>query len=344
MRKQPARGFTLRPLLIACFFVLAIVALILWRLADHDLADRNTISLTFTTSGKTVSGTVWLPNETPAAVMALVHGDGPQDRTSGGGYAPMINTLLDRQIAVASWDKPGIGQSDGNWLHQSMGDRTDEVRAVLHLLRQQFEGVPIGAMGFSQAGWVLPQLTPDDADFLVLVGAAVSWRDQWEYYTRKRLEAEGQGMGTIDAAIAKQRRGNEEVFGPDAVVANRPADMSEDRWQFIRTNRNADARAALAELDLPVLAIWGAEDLNVHPTANASIYQQTLARRSPRTQIIIWPEATHALLKSPQYNWQLTEDWSFRTKARFIVEGRFAFEPDALNTIAGWILGSGTNR
>ncbi len=324
--------------------MLAIIALILWRLADHDLADRNTISLTFTTSGKTVSGTVWLPNETPAAVVALVHGDGPQDRTSGGGYAPMINTLLDRQIAVASWDKPGIGQSDGNWLHQSMADRADEVRAGLHLLQQQFDGVPIGAMGFSQAGWVLPKLTPDDADFLVLVGAAVSWRDQGEYYTRRRLEAAGHSSITIDTAIAQQNLENEYIFGPNAVAANSRADMSADRWQFIRTNRNADARAALAELDLPVLAIWGAEDLNVHPTANASIYQQILVRRSPRTQIVIWPEATHALLKSPQYNWQLTEDWSFRAKARFIVEGRFAFAPDALNTIADWIIGSGTNR
>ena len=131
------------------------------------------------------------PTGEALAVVALVHGDGTQDRTSFGGYAPMINALLERGIAVASWDKPGVGSSGGNWLHQSMPDRTAETRAVLHLLAASFEGVPIGALGFSQAGWVLPSLSPQDADFLVLVGAAVSWQDQGAHYTAVRLRQEG---------------------------------------------------------------------------------------------------------------------------------------------------------
>ncbi|WP_260081260.1 alpha/beta hydrolase family protein [Phaeobacter inhibens] len=121
----------------------------------------------------------------------MVHGDGPQDRVSGGGYAPLINVFLDQGIAVASWDKPGVGASGGNWLHQSMADRASETSAALSLLNQRFDDMALGAVGFSQAGWVLPQLTRRDADFLVLVGPAVSWQDQGDYYTRVRLAQDG---------------------------------------------------------------------------------------------------------------------------------------------------------
>ncbi|QQM33020.1 alpha/beta hydrolase (plasmid) [Martelella lutilitoris] len=329
----------LRAVLTFALVLTAAAGFLLWRLADHDLDRRNSERFDFVSAGAPVSGTLWLPDETPRAAVVLVHGDGAQDRTSEGGYAPLINAMLDRGIAVASWDKPGVGSSAGNWLQQTMEERADETRIALQLLARRFDGLVHGAVGFSQAGWVLPQLSSNDADFVVLVGAAVSWQDQGDYYTRTRLAREGLDPPAVDLAIAEQKLEDARIFGPEAASA--PAGMPADRWQFIRINRYADARAALARLDLPLLAIWGANDLNVEPERNAAIFGEFVSGRNSHSEIIIWPGATHGLLKSSAYNWQLADDWSRFAIMRFVLEGRHAFAPGALDTITEWILARG---
>ncbi|MEP5152315.1 alpha/beta hydrolase [Planktotalea sp.] len=326
-------------LLASSLIVLAFIGFILWRLTDHDLDRRADERLHFVVDGYSISGTIWLPDKAPNAVVAFVYGDGAQDRTSSGGYAPMINAFLDKGIAVAAWDKPGVGQSKGNWLLQSMADRTAETRAALQVLKHRFEGIVIGAIGFSQAGWVLPALTPEDADFLVLVGPAVSWQDQGDYYARTRLAMDGFDTETINEMITAQNQEDERIFGKDAKESDAPSNMSRDRWGFNQRNRTADARQALSTLELPLLAIWGADDLNVDAVRNAEIYLEALARRNEATQIIVWPEATHGLLKARSYNWQLTKDWSWFAIMRFLAEGRYAYSPGTINAIAIWVLG-----
>lgn len=69
----------------------------------------------------------------------LVHGDGPQDRWSEGGYIPLVKFLVSQGIAVFSWDKPGVGNSTGNWLAQTMSDRAEEAVLALKKLREQPE-------------------------------------------------------------------------------------------------------------------------------------------------------------------------------------------------------------
>ncbi|MEM8657789.1 MAG: alpha/beta hydrolase [Pseudomonadota bacterium] len=325
-----------RTILVVGAVMGVLVGLGIWRLLDHDL-DRHTAEpLEFTVDGQTVAGTLWRPAGDPRAVVALVHGDGPQDRTSAGGYAPLINVLLDADLAVASWDKPGIGGSAGNWLDQSMEDRTAELRAALATLGG--EGVPLGVLGFSQAGWVVPGLEAGAADFLVLVGAAVSWQRQGRYYTRTRLEREGLTPEAVDAAMADVATDNARLFGPDAQYdAGALGGLSEARWHFIRRNRNSDATAALGALTLPTLAVWGAEDLNVDPRANSAKYAVLLGERHPESRIMLIPEATHGLLKAGPYNHQLVENWPLSAKIRFLWEGRHAFAPGALTALTGWI-------
>ena len=302
------------------------------RLLDHDLSRRGQEIVRF----QGIEGTIWMPDETPRAAVALVHGDGPQDRTSGDGYAPFINTLLDAGIAVLSWDKPGVAASEGNWLDQSMADRADETAGALDLLAGRFEGLPVGALGFSQAGWVLPQLTAEDADFIVLIGAAVSWQAQGAYYTETRLRAEGLEGAALEAALEEAQRGDATLFDRTATTSDLLSGLSADRWRFIRINRFSDARADLEQLDIPLFAIWGAEDLNVDPEANSAIYRDLVDH--PDSQIIVWPDATHGLLDAQHYNWQLTEQWPQSTRLRFAWDGSAAYAPGVLAAITDWII------
>lgn len=327
----------LRSVLVAILAILVVAGGMVWRLADHDLDRRDQERFDFAVAGHDIAGTLWLPDQAPRVAVVLVHGDGAQDRSAAGGYASLINTFLDQGIAVAAWDKPGVGASGGNWLHQTMADRTVETRAALRNLDRRFAEIAVGAVGFSQAGWILPALTRADADFLVLIGAAVSWRDQGDYYTRMRLAQDGLAPEAIARIVADNVQANESAFGPKAQAADAPEGMAPDRWRFIQKNRNADSRADLARLDLPLLAIWGAKDLNVDASGDAAIYRALLAEQNPHTRILLWPDATHGLLKAAAYNWQLTENWSWFATLRFVAEGRHAYAPGALNAIIDWI-------
>ncbi|WP_206608912.1 alpha/beta hydrolase [Notoacmeibacter marinus] len=326
--------------------LVAVASLAFWRVLDHDLDRRASEPFGFSVGRVELTGTLWLPDGTVQAGVVLVHGDGPQDRSSAGGYAPLVNNLLDAGIAVASWDKPGIGGSTGHWLDQSMADRAAEARAALALLDRKLDGISIGALGFSQAGWVLPKLNRSDVDFLVLVGPAVSWRMQGRYYNRMRLLRQGADNAEIEQALAREAIANERFFGsksrfePNKDVTG----LGEDRWSFIRRNRDQDAREDLGRLDMPLLAIWGAEDLNVDASGDAAIYREVVGSGPPGTRIVLVANATHGLLKAEPYNWQLVEQWPWHAKLRFLVEGRYAFASGALDRIGEWILKQGSDE
>lgn len=335
---MPRRVF----LLAGLVFVVAAVVVIIMRLADHDLASVQSEAFVFSNGENRLDGTLWLPDGPVQAAIVLVHGDGPQDRTSADGYAPFINVMLDAGIAVASWDKPGIGSSTGDWLNQSMEDRTAETVAAVQVLRERFADHSIGVLGFSQAGWVLPKLTDEQADFLVLVGPAVSWQQQGRYYTRTRLERMDARINRaeIEAFLAEDAERNERLFGPDATYTEGVfgGELSEARWGFIRRNRLADARSDLERLSLPVLALWGADDLNVDAAHDAAVYQTALGNRHQATSLVVLPDATHGLLKAGPYNYQLVSQWPWHAQLRFLWEGRHAYAPDALDLITDWIL------
>ena len=312
---------------------------LLWRLEEHDLDWRASEPFTFIANDASLTGTLWLPDDQAIAAVVLVHGDGPQDRSSDGGYAPLINTLLEAGIAVASWDKPGIGSSGGSWLDQSMVDRATEARAALAVLGHRLTGIPVGALGFSQAGWVLPKLTSRDAVFIVLVGPAVSWQRQGAYYTRTRLRLSGMSTPEIERALARSAVDDDHLFGrPHIEPSALPGGMEPDRWVFIRRNRNEDANDDLRNLNVPLLALWGAEDLNVDANDDAAIYRETVTANHPENRVVIVAEATHGLLKAGPYNTQLVSDWSWYTTLRYLMEGRYAFAPGSLEMICKWII------
>ena len=317
--------------LVIAFFVLS-------RLDTYGLDRRVSEPFAFEANGLLLAGTLWLPDQAATAAVVLVHGDGPQDRTSQQGYDPLINALLDAGIAVVSWDKPGIGDSQGNWLNQSMADRSVNVRSAISILRSKLPGIPVGALGFSQAGWVLPRLTPNCADFIVLVGGAVSWQQQGDYYTRTRLQRAGLSQPDIEHVMAQMAATDERLFASSQVpAADLLGDMSPERWAFVRRNLHEDATHDLQEFQIPVLALWGADDLNVNPEVNADIYRKTVGGNHPANRIEVIPGASHGLLRSASYNTQLTREWSWLTTLRFLMEGRHAYALGALETITEWV-------
>ncbi|TYC67489.1 alpha/beta fold hydrolase [Stappia sp. BW2] len=336
----------------ASIAVLAGVFLVFQGLKDFELSEYETRPIVFSFDGYSVSGTLHLPppentRPDPPPLVLLVHGDGPADRHSGGGYLPLVSSLLDSGFAVYSWDKPGVGESEGNWLSFSMADRARLAATALAAAKEQPElrMSPAGFLGFSQAGWVLPILAkePAQADFFVIVGGAVNWLRQAGYYTRRRLERAGADLKTIDQAVAENARDGQRFLDRDFSYQGYldsgldKVPMPEDRFAFAHRNAAADSSSSLTHISAPVLTVHGGEDLNVDPDFNSAVYRKTLEAGNPANRFVIVPQATHALLRAEAFNYQLEGQMPSWAKALFMVLGRRAYAPGALDTITLWI-------
>ncbi|MDX8352787.1 alpha/beta hydrolase family protein [Cognatiyoonia sp. IB215182] len=328
-------------LIIGALAVVAFFAAVLTGLDDFDLAEFESREIAFQSDGHTLRGTLLRPTgvaDPPIAV--IVHGDGPQDRFSDGGYLPLFHVLLDAGIGVFTWDKPGIGESEGNWLDQSMPDRSAEAITALQIIRDRDDvsSSRVGFLGFSQAGWVIPAATHEVTPaFAVLIGPAVNWQEQGSYFTRKRLEAEGATADEIDATIAANTERDARIFAKDYVPgAEDLRGMTPDRFAFVARNHQADATDDIAAMTGPVLAVWGADDLNVDAQTDAARYRTLLPDPNMQSSLVI-PDATHGLLRARFFNYQLADQWPAYSQALFLVAGRRAFAPDALDDIAKWI-------
>lgn len=321
------------------------------RIRDFELPPDDQQIVSFSQNGNTLEGTLITASD-DGPVVLLVHGDGPQDRWSDSGYLPLVNTLVESGISVFSWDKPAVGASTGNWLHQSMADRADETAAAVAALRQ-LPGIgerPIGLLGFSQAGWVLPRVPArtDDLTFLVLVGGAINWQSQGRYYAGIRLKREGMTPAEIAMELARQAMTYRVWFGGDTtyeeyVSAERTAGqredriLSEDRFRFASLNYHEDARRDIVGLTLPVLVLSGVEDLNADPRETVSVYRSMLDGVHPLSRFHIVPNATHSLLSADRYNYQLPDQWPVAAQARLVLSGRNAYEGDILEAVTDWI-------
>jgi pimeloyl-ACP methyl ester carboxylesterase len=115
-------------------------------------------TVTFQHRENTLVGDLRLPDgPAPYPAVAFVHGSGPASRHSGG-LKIIGNEFLSRGFATLIWSKPGVDESTGDYLKQSMDLRAEEVAAAMtHLAeRADIDGDRIGLWGGSQAGWVMP--------------------------------------------------------------------------------------------------------------------------------------------------------------------------------------------
>ncbi|MCA8299543.1 alpha/beta hydrolase [Burkholderia sp. AU30198] len=336
MKRIVIAGIALVLLLLA-----AVGAVVLRGLSDFELKGADVATLAFRAGDADLVGTLALPAHAPdAPIVLLVHGDGPRTRFSDDAMLPLVNSLLDAGIGVFAWDKQGTGRSSGDWLTQSMQDRANETIAAMARVRATVGPAhKIGLLGFSQGGWVIPRVANAVRPaFSVIIGGAVSWRRQGTYLTRQQLEATGLQPDRIDATLAAERRDNDAIFGQADVPADprRRPDIEPRRFGFIARNYLEDASQALATMQGPVLAVWGAQDRNVDPLDEANAYTHAFANQ-PDRRVAVVPDATHALLRSSWFDYQLESDWPTWKQWLYTALGRDAYAPDTLGPIEAWI-------
>lgn len=323
---------------VACVLIV-ISGIVLHGLSAFELPDRAQQTLSFSLGDARLEGTLLLPeNKHNPPVVLLVHGDGAQDRWSDGGYLPLVNALVAQGIGVFSWDKPGVAASSGDWLAQTLHDRADEAVAALQALRArpELKESRLGFLGFSQAGWVVPNASQrSTANFIVLIGPAINWREQGFYYMQQRLAAEGAEPSVITDAIARERAAYSQRFTPQTVM--QPCMSRCTRDDFERRNALSDARQDIAAQRVPVMVLMGAQDLNVSSQETLTVWSRLLPEETSRCLRDV-KGATHGLLRAKWFNYQLSEQWPRWTQWGFLAAGQSAYAPGALDAISEWIL------
>jgi pimeloyl-ACP methyl ester carboxylesterase len=271
----------------------------------------------------TVVGELRLPRgEGPHPVVVFVHGDGPNSRTSGGTYPPIMDRMLRVGYATFAWDKPGTGASTGDFARgRKLTQRARIVLDAIALLRDRPAVDPdrIGLWGISQAGYVMPRVLErsDDVAFLIAVSCpGEAGVQQGAYLLASQAVCAGM---TPEEAVAFERdleaaeraqtyadyvRYQKRVFRHRELVERLGFNMSwhsEADWE---PNDPAgdyffDPVPIIARTTIPVLAFYGERDTQVDPRQGMQAYRTALERAgNPRFRIELVPGVDHCMIKA----------------------------------------------
>ncbi|OHU26364.1 alpha/beta hydrolase [Mycobacteroides chelonae] len=276
----------------------------------------------------------------PYGLVVFVHGDGPADATGDSFYKPIWESFAKAGYASLSWNKPGINGAPGNWLNQSMEDRSAEVNAAIDWARKRSDIDPrrIGGWGVSQAGWVLPVSAAQrpDMQFIVLVGVAINWLRQGEYNLRADLAARRAPQSELEKALARRNRANQLLRDSASyeqyVAAHLDASpMSSDRWGFVTRNYQSDIRATLPKIKVPVLLELGEGDLNVDVSETDRVYRELVSPNLLTVQK--YPHASHNIVKEDLEN----NSNSLKTYAVALFAPRQIYAPGYLDNLQRYV-------
>ena len=96
-------------------------------------------------------GKMWLPESSPKAVIALVHGFAEHI----GRYGHVAKFFTDRNYILIAFDQQGHGFSEGKRGHTPMPKSLEAVREFLALATEKFNGLPLFLYGHSMGGGIV---------------------------------------------------------------------------------------------------------------------------------------------------------------------------------------------
>jgi len=218
-------------------------------------------------------------------------------------------------VATLSYDKPGVGGSEGDWTSQSFDDRAREALCAVRSLQDTagIESTCVGLLGGSQGGWIAPMAAARSAQvaFVVTLSAAgVSPRDQDLFRLDRQLRRIGLGEAEIDEALVAWHIADDDLRqgrAPVAIVERQRA-FRERRWYsymvfddvavvgFIEQIWRFDPVPYLERCRCPLLAMWGEEADLVPVRSSREIFDRALRKaRNNRVSLRVFAGADHDL-------------------------------------------------
>ena len=241
----------------------------------------------FKSQGVTLAGSILMPKK-PFAAVVIVHGSDPVKRE-----IEFAKLLAKEGIAVLTYDKRGVGESGGVYVGPSVGtnniDTTNlnllsqDASAAITIFRTHLKtkNIPIGLIGFSQAGWIIPLTAEKNqgVNFMVIFsGPVITTLEQlrFQFYTN----GDKKFWDTHTDSIAREHIKNDT-----------------DRYQFVETN----PQIQLSKLTIPGLWIFGGKDIQI-PVVVSMENLDKLKNLGKRYEYSLFPLLGHntAFTESPE--------------------------------------------
>ena len=238
------------------------------------VADHQEVAVRYLCEGAAQAGTLYLPRTAgPHPAVVWVHGAGADRRLGFGG---IVMPLVNAGIAVFSYDKRGVGESQGSCCPGDNGHfnllSSDVVAAVAALAsRSDIRRDEIGLVGASQAGWVAPKaaVASSKVAFLAFASATPLTERQANLYERLARGDEG--------AISREE------------IARRLASAGPSGF---------DPVPYLRELTIPSLWMIGTADDRIPPDETVALLARLKSAGNDIT-VVTFEGAGHGLLDTP---------------------------------------------
>lgn len=293
----------------------------------------------FEWAGLRLAGTLHLPSsDAPHSVVVMIQGSGPSDRTSHGYFPPIRDSFLSKGIGTFAFDKPGCGESSGDWRDHGLYARADQVLTALDRLQRHrsVKTESIGVWGQSQGGWLVQMLAarlPGLAFAIANSGPSIDLPSQDLYGCEHSMRAKGHSESDIDLALSF-------VAGiHEAARAGLPYDLVEARllasartqpWYVCMTiDDEVDWRLvtqfitehyqpldALRQIRCPFLAVYGGRDVLLPAWCSARESGEALEQAgNSDAAVVVFPEGDHRIQQEGAFAsgyLDLLTDWAAR--------------------------------
>ena len=268
-----------------------------------------------------IVGDLHVPNpgkRQPAVI--IVHGDGPAGRSLSRAPNRIISGFLDIGFACLIYDKPGYGESTGEFTRGKLfEERASILLAAVAALKNHPSVNPkqIGLWGISQAGYVMPKAAAGTNDIAFMIAVSCPGTDSVEqsaYLVEKQVichgysEAEAKKAGRSYRQRARAKTYQEYLEAAESLDQN-PV-VSSMKWGGILSADRFSPRppsdqgffnptTLIEKITIPVLAIFGENDTQIDPYQGADAYKKALENAgNPSYRVVLFPEADHGIFLS----------------------------------------------
>jgi len=165
-------------------------------------------------NGTKLEAELFIPNVGSDKKPAVVFSPGSGDSLYQN-YAPglietyILDVFLSHDFAVLLVNKRGMGQSEGNYVKNSIKGRAEDIYAAVKSIKDhpQIDAENIGLVGHSQGGWVVAQTAadhPDIAFFISLAGPTTTMLENAADNSYHQGRCQGLQGKELDEYIAKR--------------------------------------------------------------------------------------------------------------------------------------------
>ena len=293
----------------------------------------------------------------PHPVVLFVHGDGPNNRTSGVTYPPIMERMHNAGYATFAWDKPGTGESTGEIDRRRLGEQRAQI--VLDAIatvkaRDDIDTSRIGLWGISQAGYVIPRvlLATDDVAFYICVGCPGGPGVQQGAYLvsaqarcgglpfeqaleMKDMLVEIEYAETYDEYVRlKQRLDAMPGIREASIFGYREGPRPEHEWHPPNLDGEYfwDPMMVIEQTTIPALVFFGGKDTQADPFQGARTWREALTRAGN-------PNFRVELVDGTDHNLIIAETGCLDERERRPRHGWTFYGGGYLDVLEEWLLG-----